>query len=219
MPERTFSAVVQLRTDMRAIRQLLPTLLGLITLAPVQGQAAPVQAVWKPENITVSYFSPTTYYSCDALEAKMKRIIDQLGLVGDVHVRAADCARGVVATPNIHIEALVPVEATPAALADLKKDETHQALVDRLNKTRARKVEVGAQFPAQWRDVQVGKGLDLTGADCDLLRDLQRQLLPKLAVKIKPSNRTCDSREGPTSVKPFLDLQVLSPVATPDQGA
>jgi hypothetical protein len=196
-----------------------PALLGLMAALAAHGQSAPVQAVWKPEKITISYLSRTTYYSCDALETKMKRIVDQLGLVGEVRVGAANCAQGVVSMPNIHIEALVPAEASPAVLADLKKDESYRALVDRVNKSREQKVEAGTQFPAQWRDVQVGKGLDLTGSDCDLLREVQRQLLPKLAVKIKPTNRTCDSRDGPSLAKPFLDLQVLMPVATADKGA
>jgi hypothetical protein len=201
-------------------RTLVPALLSLAVAAHAYGQSAPVQAVWKPQKITMSYFSPTTYYSCDALEAKMKRIIGQLGLIGDVRVRAADCARGgVVTMPNVHIEALAPVEASPQVLAELKKDESFRSLVARVNKARTQKIEVGEQFPAQWRDVQVGKGLDLTGSDCDLLRDIQRQLLPKLAVKIKPANRTCDSRDATVNGKPFLDLQVLLPVPSADKGA
>lgn len=203
---------------MRTYSKLVPAVFGLLAAASVFGQSAPTQAVWKPEKMTMSYFSPTTYYSCDALETKVKRIIEQLGLIGNVRVSAANCARGVVSMPNIHIEALAPAEATPEVLAELKKDESYRALVERVNKKHP-KVEAGTQFPAQWRDVQVGKGLDLTGSDCDLLRDIQRQLLPKLAVKIKPTNRTCDSRDGTSIGRPYLDLQVLLPVPTADSGA
>jgi hypothetical protein len=203
---------------MRASAKFASLLLGLSAASFAHSESTTVPAVWKPEKMTMVYLSPTTYYSCDALEAKMKRLIDQLGLVGGVRVSAANCARGVVSMPNVRLEVLAPAEATPAVVAELKKDESYRALVDRVNKDSPRKIAAGAEFPAQWRDVQVGKGLDLTGSDCDLLREIQRQLLPKLAVKIKPTNRTCDSRDGSIG-KPFLDLQVLLPVPTPDKGA
>jgi hypothetical protein len=207
---------------MRANRKILSVLLCACAAAAACAEPAPaqpVQAVWKPEKITLSYFSQTTYYSCDALEGKMKRIIEQLGMVGDVRVRAANCGRGVVSTPNVHIEALVPVEATPAALADIKQDDSSRELAKRVNGQRAQQIEPGAQFAAKWQDVQVGKGLDLSGGDCDLLRQIQRQLLPKLAVKVKETNRTCDSRDSSTLRHPILDLQVLLPVPTADKGA
>ena len=201
---------------MRAYLKFLPAVFGLFAIA-AHGQSTPTQAVWKPAKITMSYFSTTTYYSCDALETKMERIIEQLGLVGNVRVGGANCARGVVSMPNIHIEALAPAPASPEVLAELKKDESYRALIDRVNKDHPR-VEAGKEFPAQWRDVQVGKGLDLTGSDCDLLRDVQRQLLPKLAVKIKPTNRTCDSRDATGVSRPYLDLQVLLPIPDADKG-
>jgi hypothetical protein len=187
----------------------------------VAAQAAPqpIQAVWKPEKFTLTYFSPTTYYSCDSLEAKMQRIVDQLGLIGDVHVRAADCGRGVVSMPNIHIEALVPAEATPKVIDELKKDAGYRDLIERLNGKRKQQISAGEKFPAQWRDVQVGRGLNLTSTDCDLLRQVQRQLLPKLAVKVKETNRTCDSRDPGGVREPYLDLQVLQPLPTPDKEA
>jgi hypothetical protein len=204
---------------MRAHRILLSGLLGVFAFAAAHGESATVQAVWKPEKMTMSYFSPTTYYSCDALETKMQRILDQLGLIGRVRVRAADCARGVVSMPNVHIEALVPAPATPEVVASIKKDESYRELVKRVNGKRDQKVEAGQSFAAQWQDVKLGRGLDLTGSDCDLLRQVQRVILPKLAVKIKDSNRTCDSRDASSIREPYLDLQVLMPAPTPDKAA
>lgn len=202
---------------MRACTRLVSVLIGSLAVAVAHAESTPIQAVWKPMKLRMTYFSPTTYYSCDSLESKMQRIVNQLGLVGDVQVRAADCGRGVVSMPNIHIDALAPAEATLEVVNEIKKDDSYRELIERVNGKREKKIDAGEQFPAQWRDVQVGRGLDLTSSDCDLLRQVQRQLLPELAVKVKDTNRTCDSRDPGGMREPYLDLQVLQPLPTPDK--
>ena len=192
--------------------------LGSTSIALAAEDAAPVQAIWKPQEFTFHYQSFTTFYSCESLEAKLSQILEQLGAKGQVRVRSADCGRGPVRMPRAEITLISPVEATPEAIAEVKKGATRRELAARVAGERAQAVELTEQFPAQWKRVTVGRGRDsvqLEGGDCELLDQVRRKILPKLAARVVQDNTPCPPNTS-TMTRPSLVVDVLVEVPKPD---
>ncbi len=163
-----------------------PALLGVSSLAWAE-DAKPVQAIWKPQEFTFYYQSFTTYYACESLEAKLEQILSQLGAQAKIRVRDVDCGRGVAHAPRAEIQLISPVEATPEAIAEVKKTESRRELAARVAGERAQAVELTEQFPAQWKQIKIGESRafsSLQNGDCELLDQVRRKLLPKLAVRV-----------------------------------
>lgn len=178
----------------------------------------PVQAVWKPQELVFYYQSFTTFYSCDSLEQKLERILLQLGAASTVRVRAANCSQGPVSFPRAEISLVAPVEATPDALAELEEGESTRELVARVTGARARAEELGQQFPAQWKRVEVGRGPgapNLESGDCELLDQVRRKILPSLAVRVLEGTQPCPRNTGGL-LRPKLVVEALIAMPRPD---
>lgn len=188
--------------------------------AEAEGRSTePVQAVWKPQRFVFYYQSFTTFYSCDSLEGKLEQILAQLGARADVRVRAADCGRGPVQMPRAEIELISPVEATPEALAELKKGAATRELAARVSGDRARAVELAEQFPAQWKRVTIGRGRGapvLESGDCELLDQVHRKIIPRLAVKVIEVDTPCPPN-APSVTRPSIVVEALTEMPKPDE--
>ncbi len=198
----------------------LLAVLGTISsaLAAQESQSKPVQAVWKPQEFTFHYQSFTTFYSCESLESKLQQILNQLGAKGEVRVRSADCGRGPVRMPRAEIALISPVEATQEAIAEIKKGESRRQLAAKVAGERANAVELAEQFPAQWKRVTIGRGRDspaLEGGDCELLDQVRRKILPKLAVRVVQDNTPCPPNST-SLTRPSLVVDALIEVPKPD---
>lgn len=180
-------------------------------------KADPVQAIWKPQEITFYFQSFTTFYSCEGLETKLERILRTLGAEqAKVQVRSADCSARVVTMPRVVATVLAPVEATPEAIAERDKDKGRRELVARLNRKQQEFEALNEQFPANWKRVSLSRGsLNLEPGDCELIDEVRRKVLPQLAVRIVNDDISCSP--GQLSLgQPQLEVEALVAAPKPD---
>ena len=72
------------------------------------------------------------------------------------------------------------------------------------------------EFPAQWRKVSLTRGrLALEPGDCELIEELQRKVLPKLAVRITDDDLQCSPNQL-TLGQPRLEVEALLEMPKPD---
>jgi len=182
-------------------------------------QSAPVQALWKEQELKFFFQSFTTFYTCDGLEDKLKRILKALGARGNVKVDSFGCDTGPVRSPRVSVRLSSPTEATPEALAEWEKSRTKRELTARVKGDSVANDEMAQQFVAQWRTVSLSKGqLTLEPGDCELIDELRKKLLPKLAVRIVKDEVQCTPHTL-TPSQPRLEVQALVEAPKPDQPA
>ncbi|HEY5759865.1 MAG TPA: hypothetical protein VIU34_28780 [Steroidobacter sp.] len=180
--------------------------------------ADPVQAIWKHQEISFYFQSFTTFYSCTSLESKLERIMRELGVHAKVRVRSADCPSSVARMPRVVMRVVSPVAATPEALADRDKNKSVRELAERVRgKKNDHPFDSLEEFPAQWRSVSLTRGrLDLQPGDCELIDELQKKVLPKLAIRIVRDDVQCSPNQL-TMGQPRLEVEALIEVPKPDQ--
>ena len=197
---------------------LLCALVGLLAdvSAAEPGSTEPVQAIWKHQEISFYFQSQTTFYSCSSLEAKLKRILKALGTQPDVRVRSIDCQRGPVRMPRVTLNVSAPVEATPAAIAERDKDKSKRELAARV-RGESEDPAALAPFPAQWKRVSLSRGaVNLEPGDCELIDELRRKVLPKLAVRLVENGMQCTPGQVSMS-QPQLEVEALVALPKPDE--
>lgn len=183
--------------------------------AAEQGAPAPVQAIWKNQEFAFYFQSQTTFYSCSSLEAKLERILKVLGARARVKVRSVDCQSGPVRMPRIVVTMSTPVEATPQAIAERDKSKSKRELTARV-RGESEDPEATAEFPAQWKRVSLSRGaVDLEPGDCELIDELRRKVLPKLAVRIVKDSTHCTPQQL-TIGQPQLEVDALIALPKPD---
>jgi hypothetical protein len=204
-----------LRTTALAILCALPGLLpGARGAEP--GSPEPVQAIWKDQEFAFYFLSQTTFYSCSSLEAKLERILRALGVQAHVKVRSVDCQSGPVRMPRVMVNARTPVEATPQALAERDKGKSKRELAARV-RGETEDPEALAPFPAQWKRVSLSRGaVDLEPGDCELIDELRRKVLPKLAVRVVKDNTHCTPQQLSLG-QPQLQVEALVALPKPDE--
>jgi hypothetical protein len=199
-----------------AILCALPGLL-LSAQAAEPTSPEPVQAIWKNQEFAFYYQSQTTFYSCSSLEAKLVRLLKVLGAQQpSVKVRAVDCQSGPVRMPRVVVNITAPVEATPEAIAERNKGKSKRELAARVRGEKE-DPEALAPFPAQWKLVSLSRGaVGLEPGDCELIDELRRKVLPKLAVRTVKDSTHCTPQQL-TLGQPQLQVQALVALPKPDQ--
>ena len=206
---------------MRYERRLLVILCALPGLlfgvhAAEQGSPEPVQAIWKDQELTFYFQSQTTFYSCSSLQQKVERILKALGARADVKVRSVDCQSGPVRMPRVVVNVTAPVEATPQALAERDKGKSKRELTARVRGEKE-DPEALAPFPAQWKRVSLSRGvLGLEPGDCELIDEMRRKVLPKLAIRVVNDNTHCTPQQL-TIGQPQLEVEALVALPKPDE--
>jgi hypothetical protein len=198
----------------------LCALVGLLAdaRAAEPGSPEPVQAIWKHQEFSFFFHSQTTFYSCSSLEAKLKRILRALGAQSRVKVRSIEClsSPGIARAPRVTLNVVAPVEATPDAVAERDKDKSTRELAARV-RGEAQDPAYFEPFPAQWKRVSVGRGRPgLEPGDCDLLDQVRRQVLPKLAVRVLKDQVHCP-RDQVSVGQPQLEVEALVALPKPDE--
>jgi hypothetical protein len=185
--------------------------------AAEQGSPEPVQAIWKSQEFAFFFQSQTTFYSCSSLEAKLERILKVLGAPKPyVKVRSVDCQSGPVRMPRVIVNVTAPVEATPGAIAERDKSKSKRELAARVRGEKEDPAAL-APFPAQWKRVSLSRGaIDLEPGDCELIDELRRKVLPKLAVRIVNNNVHCAPNQL-TLGQPQLEVEALIAMPKPDE--
>ena len=176
-----------------------------------------VQAIWKHQEIAFYFQSFTTFYSCTGLEGKVERVMCALGVHAKVRVRSADCPSSVARMPRVVMKVVSPVEATPEAYAERDKNKSVRELTDRVRGGKStHPLDSLEEFPAQWRKVPLTRGrLALEPGDCELIEELQRKVLPKLAVRVTKDNLLCSPNQL-TLGQPRLEVEALVEMPKPD---
>jgi hypothetical protein len=200
----------------------MPVALAQDATSP-SGAAAPsptadtVQAIWKHQEIAFYFQSFTTFYSCTGLEGKLERIMRALGVHANVRVRSADCPSSVARMPRVILRIASPVEATPEAYAERDKNKSVRELTERVKGGKSTNpVDSLDAFPAQWRKVSLTRGrLALEPGDCELIEELQRKVLPKLAVRVTDDDLRCSPNQL-TLGQPRLEIEALVEMPKPD---
>ena len=123
-------------------------------------------------------------------------------------VRSVDCQSGPVRMPRVVVNCHAPVEATPEAIAERDKSKSKRELTARV-RARARTPKRSTPFPAQWKRVSLSRGaVDLEPGDCELIDELRRKVLPKLAVRVVKDNTHCTPQQL-TLGQPQLEVEAL----------
>ena len=194
-----------------------PVAVADVTL-PGDDIAPATQAVWMEQNFDFHYQSFTTFYSCSSLAEKMRRILIELGAERKTKVRVSGCdsSSGIARMPVVRISTASPFEATPETLADLEKTRPVRELAARVRNDRAKGIEMDEQFPAHWKRVSLSRGsLGLSPGDCELVEQIERKLLPKLAVRIVSSDMRCTPNQL-TLGQPRLEVEALAELPKAD---
>jgi hypothetical protein len=175
-----------------------------------------VDAIWRIQRFDFTYSSPTVYYSCRALQAKIGAILHAVG----AHQRVAvdvQCMGDFVRYAFVRVTLAVPAEATQSAVNAATTFDTRAQLVARLRHLRLPTAADIERFPAAWQTVSLSRhrSLHLDSADCDLLRGMREQIFPKLSVRVARDGLRCSSGSA-TRIRPKLEVTALMPTPTPD---
>ena len=174
--------------------------------------APPVAAVWKQQEIGFHFQSFTTFYTCQALEGRIEQILLAVGADPKaLRVRSTGCEGGRIARLQfVRIKVTSPVEATPEVLAQLKSTRSTRELAARVKGERA--PEADERFDAYWKPVSLFRGrLRLDPGDCQLVEQLQREVFPKLGVRVTKDGVNCMPNQV-SMTTPRLELEALVPV-------
>jgi hypothetical protein len=158
---------------------------GLMYFAPFgpadaqNATGVPVAAVWKEQHLNFFYMGRTSRYSCEGLRDKVRAMLLDLGARRDIRITALDC-EGVAARarPGSLSPSLAIVVSTPA-----------------LPNTSAKPLHPGdlAAVDARFERFTITSDafLNMGIADCELVEEFSRQILPKLVTRNVKQDITC----------------------------
>ncbi len=201
-------------------------------------------ALWKTQEISFSYTSRNSIYSCGALRNRVESLLLAVGANADLKVSVSNCDDfifpgepsaigrqrrfdefgGVVARArglgsgqfsSVSIRLRTPIEATPEAIAELEKTKGYRELLGRVTNNNAAVQEAAAQFPAQRQLIPLTyQTLRLEPEECELIEQMSRSVFPRLNVRVVERGFTCNPRQR-SFVKPRLKVEALIPTPPP----
>jgi hypothetical protein len=154
---------------------------------------APIEAIWMPQVVNFVYRTGDTAYTCSGL---WQKLAGMLVYVGARPAAASDRLKCDAAAGTVTLQFALesPVAATPENLRVLTHFDTQDLLVARLQGKQLPTEEDVKRFPAAWRTLSFRDSrLQLTAGDCELVRQVRRQILPKLSVEIVSEPPVCSS--------------------------
>ncbi|MGH8174878.1 MAG: hypothetical protein ACREV5_01285 [Steroidobacter sp.] len=185
-------------------------------LAPTTGALAEVvdpivDAVWKPQRVNFEYRGYGTLYTCGSLEDKLEAILERIGAREDLRVGGYACDDQ-IGIARFHIDFNSPVEATPDNIRALTAYDARDVLIARARAETLASPEDLAHFPAIWKTVSFARDrkLKLQAGDCELVRQLRRQVLSRMSVRIVTDRVHCSSAFGNIG-PPRLTVSALVP--------
>jgi hypothetical protein len=172
-----------------------------------------VAAVWKEQRISFEYRSAGAAHTCAGLRTQLRSLLTLLGAHPSMTITASGCEDH--ATTRVMSIALAsPVEATTENASELGSRDATDQLAARVRGESAA-LETRPRFAAEWKTIAFANALHLrlTPADCELLKQLRRELLPKLAIRVISDKMRCSS-DLASGYRPQLVVAAL--VAAPD---
>jgi hypothetical protein len=172
-----------------------------------------VEAIWRVQSVRFEYRSSDVFYNCDSLQRKIRAILLAVGAHQSVIIKAGCMPSSAVDSMSAQIALATPVPATEENIRAATAVDSRRELVARLNGAPLPTANDIQRFPAKWRTVSLTRtgGVWLQPSDCDLLRHLNEQVFPKIAVQRTRGRLTCGPFIG--SIKPTLEVMALVPVS------
>jgi hypothetical protein len=166
-----------------------------------------ILAIWRVQEFDLDVRTQRGYYTCSSLETKIVSIMVAVG-AADVAVKL-NCT-GLTRNASARIAALVPVPANDDNIRDATTPDARSELVAKLRGAPLPTPDTLQRFVAEWRTVSLGRSqLHIRPEDCDLLREINRQILPQLSVRIVEARLSCDNVSR-FPVPPKLVVQALT---------
>jgi hypothetical protein len=188
----------------------------LVLVASVANAQSPaddavVEAVWKPQRVNFVYRGYSTLYSCRGLQEKLEKILRTVGARGRIELRAYSCDDE-LAIARFQIALTSPVEATPENVEQLTTYDARDELIAHVRGEQLASAEDLPRFPAVWKTISFARSREmrLAPGDCELVQQLRRHILPRMAVQIVNDRVRC-SQFGNIG-KPQLTVSALVPV-------
>jgi hypothetical protein len=197
-------------SDARRIFSLLCIGCASMTLGLDATQASAahtIQAVWKVQHVTLSYRAVDSAYTCAALLARLRSILLHLGAHEAITIAVRGCDEpGGFGTASITLAS--PIEATVETLDQLTRHDAKSELIARLRGITPDSAELLPRFPAVWKTISFANALHLrlSPADCHLLGQLRREILPKLSIRIIEDEIRCSTT---SVIRPRLTVAAL----------
>ena len=195
---------------------------ALVLAAPVRAQSPadsnqPIEAVWKVQSLDFSYSGLSTAYSCGSLRKRVRSILMRMGAHESIEVRTTACY-DLSDIGKVQITMATPVEATPENVQALTQYSSTDQLVARVRGETLGSAADIERFPATWETISLArdKKLKLAPGDCELVQQLQREVLSRMSVRIVDDNVHC-SRVFGSYTRPALTVAAL--VAAPQADA
>lgn len=184
---------MQVRRAMRILLLATTLLAAMSAVAAEVVENAPVQAVWKDAEIDFTYIGRTSFYSCDSLEQKVRRVLKEVGAREDLRVRTHGC--DTLFSPERFMTVRIKL-AIPAAVAPgeglAPEERSRRELVARVRGEPAADLEAAEQFPATWKRVRFSrKSQFLDDGDCELIEQLQTHVFTKLDIRVIAKDNWC----------------------------
>jgi hypothetical protein len=175
-----------------------------------------VEAVWKVQSLSFAYSGYATVYSCDALLAKVRGILQSLGARDTLRIRSMGCT-DMVTHGRMEITLESPVEATPENIAAITTYDTKDELVARVRNEHLASAEDLHRFPATWRTISMSRDrqLKLGPSDCELVEQLRRDVLPRMSIRVEHDRLRCSAVFGNIG-QPQLRVAALVAVPEPE---
>ncbi len=168
-----------------------------------------VEATWRIQSL-VFHHSSSVAYSCAALRAKSAAILARAGAHRGTVV-GLECGRGLVRSARAHITLASPIVATSETALVPAGFIARAELVARVRGAPAPAVAAIERFPATWRRVSLPRDVASRTGDCELVRAVVKQVLPRLSTQVQ---RTPLCIGGVTRAMPLEIVALLrDPVA------
>jgi hypothetical protein len=186
-------------------------LLSISTTTP----AAPdyIPAIWRQQSVEFAYQGTATAYSCDTLQRRLEAILRSVGARDGISIVMQRCTDQADAYMQITLES--PVVATEANIAAVTQHTSTDELVAKVRNEALATPENIERFPAEWKTVSMSrdKTLKLDSGDCELVKQLRREVFPRMSIRIVHDNLRCSVAFGNLG-QPQLSVAAL--VAAPN---
>ena len=196
------------------------------------GRAAPaseatVPAIWRIQSIPFEFNSDSISYTCESFRDKVASILVSVGVHPSLIVKARCVPLG-PASPSRASDAKLggslssrviatlalasPVIANEENIKEATTFSEERRLIARINQEQLPTPEDIPMFAAVWASIAIDGSPDawLDPRDCELLRQLSRQVFPKIGVEVTQRRLVC----SPSMIsKPELKVRALVPAS------
>jgi hypothetical protein len=200
------------KTTVRIATLALTTL--LLVSPPSHAGPEFVTAIWKVQSLEFAYQGHSTSYSCSTLQRRLQAILLSVGARDTLSIVMQRCIDQ--SDAQVRITLASPVEASDANIQAAIHHDSKDELVAKVRNESLPTAETIERFPAMWKTVSMArdKELKLDSGDCELVKQLRRDVFPLMSIRIVHDNLRC-SIAFPNLGQPQLSVAAL--VAAPAQ--